>query len=341
MIVSRILITGGYGFIGSAIVRFLLQNTQDLVINIDKMTYAANLLALRDVSNNPRYIFGKVDICDRKSLKAVFERYQPEQVLHLAAESHVDRSIIGAADFIHTNILGTYTLLEVAKEHWDSLDTTQKSAFRFHHVSTDEVYGDLPASEPPVIESAPYRPSNPYSASKAASDHLVRAWYRTYGLPIIVTNSTNNYGPYQNSEKLIPSIISNALIGKPLTIYGDGKQIRDWLFVDDHVQALYQVLTKGRIGESYNIGGNCEKTNCEVVHKICELLEELAPVKVNNIKRYTDLIVYVKDRPGHDMRYALDCSKINNELGWRPQISFTQGIRQTVKWYLENGGILK
>ena len=240
--------------------------------------------------------------------------------MHLAAESHVDRSISGAADFIQTNIVGTYTLLEVAKNYWHTLDEAKKTIFRFHHISTDEVYGDLSSSDPAFTEQSPYHPSSPYSASKAASDHLVHAWHRTYGLPVIITNSSNNYGAYQHAEKLIPLMISNAVMGKPLPIYGDGQQIRDWLFVEDHVQALYLVLTKGRVGENYNIGGNCEKTNLEVVKTICQLLEELAPNKPNHIKYYEDLITFVKDRPGHDVRYSLDCSKIHAELGWQPQI---------------------
>ena len=256
--------------------------------------------------------------------------------MHLAAESHVDRSITGAADFIQTNIVGTYTLLEVVKNYWHTLDKAKKTTFRFHHISTDEVYGDLSFSEPAFTEHSPYHPSSPYSASKAASDHLVHAWHCTYGLPVIITNSSNNYGAYQHAEKLIPLMISNAVMGKPLPLYGDGRQIRDWLFVEDHVQALYLVLTKGRVGESYNIGGNCEKTNLEVVKMICELLEELVPNKPNHIKYYEDLITFVKDRPGHDVRYSLDCSKIHAELGWQPQITFEQGLRQTVKWYLEN-----
>lgn len=333
---NRILITGGAGFIGSALIRYLINHTNDNVINLDKLTYAANRLALQSVEANPRYSFEQVDICDQKALQMAFERYQPDAVMHLAAESHVDRSITGAANFIQTNIVGTYNLLEVAKDYWYSLSEAKKSAFRFHHISTDEVYGDLSLTEPAFTEHSPYHPSSPYSASKAASDHLVQAWHRTYGLPILITNSSNNYGAYQHSEKLIPLIISNALSGKILPVYGDGQQIRDWLFVDDHVQALYRVLIEGRIGESYNIGGNCEKTNLEVVNAICELLEEFVPNKPSHIKRYTDLIRNVQDRPGHDVHYSLDCSKIYNELAWQPQTSFEQGLRKTVKWYLEN-----
>ncbi|MDU5724404.1 MAG: dTDP-glucose 4,6-dehydratase [Haemophilus parainfluenzae] len=305
---KRILITGGSGFIGSALIRYIINQTRDSVINIDKLTYAANQLALKEVENNPRYAFEQIDICDLKAIESVFEKYQPDAVMHLAAESHVDRSISGAADFIQTNIVGTYTLLEIAKNYWHTLDEAKKSAFRFHHISTDEVYGDLSLSDPAFTEYSPYHPSSPYSASKAASDHLVHAWHRTYGLPVIITNSSNNYGAYQHAEKLIPLMISNALMGK----------------------------TKGRVGENYNIGGNCEKTNLEVVKTICQLLEELAPNKPNHIKYYEDLMTFVKDRPGHDVRYSLDCSKIHAELGWQPQITFEQGLRQTVKWYLEN-----
>ena len=333
---QKIVITGGAGFIGSAVVRHIIENTQDSVVNVDKLTYAGNLESLKSVENNPRYAFEQVDICDAKALARVFEQHQPDAVMHLAAESHVDRSISGAADFIQTNIVGTYTLLEVAKNYWHTLDEAKKSAFRFHHISTDEVYGDLSFSEPAFTEQSPYHPSSPYSASKAASDHLVYAWHRTYGLPVMLSNSSNNYGAYQHTEKLIPLMISNALMGKPLPIYGDGQQIRDWLFVEDHVEALYLILTRGRIGERYNIGGNCEKTNLEVVKSICQLLEELIPEKPNNIAHYEDLITYVKDRPGHDVRYALDCSKIYDELGWIPRESFNSGIRKTVEWFIMN-----
>lgn len=333
---QKIVITGGAGFIGSAVVRHIIENTQDSVVNVDKLTYAGNLESLESVENNPRYAFEQVDICDAKALARVFEQHQPDAVMHLAAESHVDRSIDGSAAFIETNIVGTYTLLETARAYWNGLSDEKKAAFRFHHISTDEVYGDLSLSDPAFTEYSPYHPSSPYSASKAASDHLVQAWHRTYGLPVIITNSSNNYGAYQHAEKLIPLMISNAIEGKSLPIYGDGQQIRDWLFVEDHVQALYLVLTKGRVGENYNIGGNCEKTNLEVVKTICQLLEELALNKPNHIKYYEDLMTFVKDRPGHDVRYSLDCSKIHAELGWQPQITFEQGLRQTVKWYLEN-----
>ena len=332
----KLLITGGSGFIGSALIRYIINQTLDSVINIDKLTYAVNQSSLKEIEDSPRYAFEKVDICDLKALESIFEKYQPDAVMHLAAESHVDRSIAGAGDFIQTNIVGTYTLLEVAKNYWCTLDEAKKSIFRFHHISTDEVYGDLSFSEPAFTEQSPYHPSSPYSASKAASDHLVHAWHRTYGLPVMLSNSSNNYGAYQHTEKLIPLMISNALMGKPLPIYGDGQQIRDWLFVEDHVEALYLILTKGRIGERYNIGGNCEKTNLEVVKTICQLLEEFIPNKPHNIRHYEDLITYVKDRPGHDIRYALDCSKIYDELGWRPRESFDSGIRKTVEWFIMN-----
>ena len=331
---TRILITGGSGFIGSALIRYIINQTQDSVINIDKLTYAANQLALKEVENNPRYAFEQIDICDLKAIESVFEKYQPDAVMHLAAESHVDRSITGAADFIQTNIVGTYTLLEVAKNYWHTLDEAQKTSFRFHHISTDEVYGDLEGSDDLFTETTPYAPSSPYSASKASGDHLVKAWYRTYGLPAIITHSSNNYGFYQYPEKLIPLMILNALEGKSLPIYGNGLQVRDWLFVEDHAKALYKVLKAGKVGETYNISGNCEKTNIEIVRTICSLLEELAPNKPENVARYEDLITYVKDRPGHDVRYAIDSTKIQNELGWQPQESFESGLRKTVEWYI-------
>ena len=331
---KRILITGGSGFIGSALIRYIINNTQDSVINIDKLTYAANQSALEEVGNNPRYVFEKVDICDLKALERIFNKYQPDAVMHLAAESHVDRSILGAADFIQTNIVGTYTLLEVAKNYWHTLDEAKKTSFRFHHISTDEVYGDLEGSDDLFTETTPYAPSSPYSASKASSDHLVKAWYRTYGLPAIITHSSNNYGFYQYPEKLIPLMILNALEGKSLPVYGNGLQIRDWLFVEDHAKALYKVLKAGKVGETYNISGNCEKTNIEIVRTICSLLEELAPNKPEDVARYEDLITYVKDRPGHDVRYAIDSTKIQNELGWQPQESFESGLKKTVEWYI-------
>ena len=331
---KRILITGGSGFIGSTLIRYIINQTQDSVINIDKLTYAANQSALKEVENNPRYAFEQIDICDLKAIESVFEKYQPDAVMHLAAESHVDRSISGAADFIQTNIVGTYTLLEVAKNYWHTLDEAKKTSFRFHHISTDEVYGDLEGSDDLFTETTPYAPSSPYSASKASSDHLVKAWYRTYGLPAIITHSSNNYGFYQYPEKLIPLMILNALEGKSLPVYGNGLQIRDWLFVEDHAKALYKVLKAGKVGETYNISGNCEKTNIEIVRTICSLLEELAPNKPEDVARYEDLITYVKDRPGHDVRYAIDSTKIQNELGWQPQESFESGLKKTVEWYI-------
>ena len=330
----KILITGGSGFIGSALIRYIINHTQDYVINIDKLTYAANQSALKEVENNPRYAFEQIDICDLKAIESVFEKYQPDAVMHLAAESHVDRSITEAADFIQTNIVGTYTLLEVAKNYWHTLDEAKKTSFRFHHISTDEVYGDLEGTDDLFTETTPYAPSSPYSASKASSDHLVKAWHRTYGLPTIITHSSNNYGFYQYPEKLIPLMTLNALEGKSLPVYGNGLQIRDWLFVEDHAKALYKVMKEGKVGETYNIGGNCEKANIEIVRTICSLLEELAPNKPEDVARYEDLITYVKDRPGHDVRYAIDSTKIQYELGWQPQESFESGLRKTVEWYI-------
>ena len=333
---KTILVTGGAGFIGSAVVRHIIENTQDNVVNVDKLTYAGNLESLESVENNPRYAFEQVDICDAKALARVFEHHQPDAVMHLAAESHVDRSIDGPAAFIETNIVGTYTLLEAARAYWNSLNDEKKAAFRFHHISTDEVYGDLEGTDDLFTETTPYAPSSPYSASKASSDHLVRAWLRTYGLPTIVTNCSNNYGPFHFPEKLIPLMILNALDGKPLPVYGNGQQIRDWLFVEDHARALYKVVTEGKVGETYNIGGHNEKANIDVVHTICSLLEELVPNKPEGVAKYEDLITYVKDRPGHDVRYAIDAAKIGRELGWKPQETFESGIRKTVEWYLNN-----
>ncbi|MFC1136925.1 dTDP-glucose 4,6-dehydratase [Pasteurella multocida] len=332
----RILITGGAGFIGSAVVRHILNSTQDSVINIDKLTYAGNLESLKLVEHNERYTFEQVDICDKAELMRVFTQYQPDAIMHLAAESHVDRSINGPSAFIETNIIGTYNLLEVAREYWQSLNKEKQSTFRFHHISTDEVYGDLESTDKLFTETTPYSPSSPYSASKASSDHLVRAWLRTYGLPTIVTNCSNNYGPYHFPEKLIPLIILNAIEGKKLPVYGNGLQIRDWLYVEDHARALYTVLSKGKIGETYNIGGHNEKTNIEVVRTICSLLEELAPNKPDNVQKYSELITYITDRPGHDLRYAIDATKIQKELGWKPLETFESGIRKTVAWYIEN-----
>jgi dTDP-glucose 4,6-dehydratase len=332
----KILVTGGAGFIGSAVVRHIINNTHDQVVNLDKLTYAGNLESLVSVANSDRYAFEQVDICNRQELDRVFAQHQPDAVMHLAAESHVDRSIDGPAAFIETNIIGTYQLLEAAKDYWKSLDDNRKAAFRFHHISTDEVYGDLEGPEDLFTETTPYAPSSPYSASKASSDHLVRAWKRTYGLPTLVTNCSNNYGPYHFPEKLIPLMILNALEGKPLPVYGKGNQIRDWLFVEDHARALYKVVTEGKVGETYNIGGHNEKQNIDVVHTICELLDELQPAKNLPIKSYKELITFVKDRPGHDIRYAIDASKIKRELGWVPEETFESGIRKTVEWYLAN-----
>jgi dTDP-glucose 4,6-dehydratase len=332
----KILVTGGAGFIGSAVVRHIIENTNDAVVNVDKLTYAGNLESLTNVATDKRYSFESVDICDREALDGVFRIHQPDRVMHLAAESHVDRSIDGPAAFIETNIVGTYTLLEAARAYWNGLNQERKTAFRFHHISTDEVYGDLEGTDDLFTETTSYAPSSPYSASKASSDHLVRAWQRTYGFPTMVTNCSNNYGPYHFPEKLIPLIILNALEGKALPVYGDGMQIRDWLFVEDHARALYKVVTEGEVGETYNIGGHNEKANIEVVKTICALLEELVPNKPQNVANYIDLITYVKDRPGHDVRYAIDASKIAKELGWKPQETFESGIRKTVEWYLNN-----
>lgn len=330
------LITGGAGFIGSAVIRYIIQNTEHRVVNVDVLTYAGNLESLSDVAENERYFFEHVNICDCDALTRIFSEYKPDAVMHLAAESHVDRSIDGPAAFIETNIVGTYTLLEAARHYWNELEGERKAAFRFHHISTDEVYGDLEGTDDLFTEETSYEPSSPYSASKASSDHLVRAWLRTYGLPTIVTNCSNNYGPFHFPEKLIPLMILNALDGKPLPVYGDGMQIRDWLYVEDHARALYKVVTEGAVGETYNIGGHNEKANVEVVKTICQLLEELVPNKPQGVKQYKDLIQYVTDRPGHDVRYAIDASKIERELGWKPKETFESGIRKTVEWYLNN-----
>lgn len=336
----KILVTGGAGFIGSAVVRHIINNTQDAVVNVDKLTYAGNLESLSEVSYDARYAFEHADICDAAAMARIFAEHKPDAVMHLAAESHVDRSITGPAAFIETNITGTYVLLEAARTYWSSLDEAAKKAFRFHHISTDEVYGDLPHPDevaagvelPLFTEQTAYAPSSPYSASKASSDHLVRAWLRTYGLPTIVTNCSNNYGPYHFPEKLIPLVILNALEGKPLPIYGKGDQIRDWLYVEDHARALYTVVTRGVVGETYNIGGHNEKKNIDVVYTICDLLDEIVPKEHS----YREQITYVTDRPGHDRRYAIDAGKINRELGWKPQETFESGIRKTVLWYLDN-----
>ncbi|WP_288353981.1 dTDP-glucose 4,6-dehydratase [uncultured Marinobacter sp.] len=354
----KLLITGGAGFIGSAVIRHIINNTKDEVVNLDKLTYAGNLESLSEVSDSGRYAFEQVDICNRAEVDRVLARHQPDAIMHLAAESHVDRSIDGPAAFIETNIVGTYTLLEAARHYWQGMDDQRRTSFRFHHISTDEVYGDLgelpspqatPSSPSPqagegpgerggdqelplFTEQTPYAPSSPYSASKASSDHLARAWQRTYGLPVLVTNCSNNYGPYHFPEKLIPLVILNALESKPLPVYGKGDQIRDWLYVEDHARALYKVVTEGKPGETYNIGGHNEKQNIEVVQTICDILQELRPWE----NSYRELITHVQDRPGHDMRYAIDARKIQRELGWSPNETFETGIRKTVEWYLNN-----
>ena len=332
----KILVTGGAGFIGSAVVRHIINHTQDSVINLDKLTYAGNLDSLSSIAHSDRYTFEHADICDRAALDRIFVQHQPDAVMHLAAESHVDRSIDSAGEFIQTNIVGTFTLLEAARAYYQGQPENRRATFRFHHISTDEVYGDLHSTNDLFTETTPYAPSSPYSASKASSDHLVRAWRRTYGLPTIVTNCSNNYGCYHFPEKLIPHMILNALDGKPLPVYGDGKQIRDWLHVEDHARALYLVVTQGKIGETYNIGGFNEQQNIQVVRTICALLEELAPNKPQGVAHYADLITHVTDRAGHDVRYAIDASKIQRELGWTPQETFESGIRKTVQWYLDN-----
>ncbi|MDG2365685.1 MAG: dTDP-glucose 4,6-dehydratase [Methylococcaceae bacterium] len=332
----KILITGGAGFIGSALIRYLINHTEHAVINVDKLTYAGNLDSLADIENSSRYHFEQIDICNRDGIDRLLTHYQPDAIMHLAAESHVDRSIDGPAEFIETNIIGTYTLLEAVRSYWPSLPTDKKNTFRFHHISTDEVYGDLDRPEDFFTETTAYAPSSPYSASKASSDHLVRAWMRTFGLPVLITNCSNNYGPYHFPEKLIPLMILNALEGKPLPVYGNGQQIRDWLFVEDHARALYLVVTQGVIGETYNIGGHNEMANLDVVNTLCQLLEKMAPNKPKGIQNYTDLITFVKDRPGHDLRYAIDADKIQQELGWTPVESFETGLKKTVQWYLDN-----
>ncbi|WP_083006168.1 dTDP-glucose 4,6-dehydratase [Halomonas sp. GT] len=330
-----IMTTGGAGFIGSAVIRELIHNSGHSVVNVDKLTYAGNLESLVSVEGNERYTFVKADICDAPAMQELFEQHQPDVVMHLAAESHVDRSIDGPAEFIQTNIVGTAVLLEAARAYWKILqqqDAAKAEAFRFHHISTDEVYGDLEGTDDLFTETTPYAPSSPYSASKASSDHLVRAWQRTYGLPTLVTNCSNNYGPYHFPEKLIPLMILNALARKPLPVYGDGQQIRDWLYVEDHARALIKVATEGRIGETYNIGGHNEKANLTVVETLCDLLQELVPRE----RSYRELITFVTDRPGHDVRYAIDASKIERELGWKPEETFETGLRKTVQWYLAN-----
>lgn len=327
----KFLVTGGAGFIGSAVVRFLVNETEHEVLNYDKLTYAGNLQNIEEVSSSPRYKFVQGDVCDRELLRKVFSEFKPDKIMHLAAESHVDRSITGPAEFINTNIIGTFSMLEEALKYYQSLEREKCRNFLFHHISTDEVYGQLGDSGF-FIEETPYDPSSPYSASKASSDHLVRAWGRTYDLPVVITNCSNNYGPYHYPEKLIPLVITNALQGKPLPVYGKGENIRDWLFVDDHARALYKVVTEGKTGETYNIGGESEKKNIEVVRSICKILDELIPD--SPYRPHENLITFVTDRAGHDFRYAIDCSKIKRELSWRPKVSFEEGLHSTVQWFL-------
>ena len=329
----KVLITGSAGFIGSAVIRRIIVTRDWYVLNLDKLTYAGNLESLVSVEKNPRYRFQKADICERDALRNIFQDFKPTGVMHLAAESHVDRSIDGPGEFIKTNVVGTYTLLEAAREYWTALSYQEKASFKFHHISTDEVYGSL-GDEGLFTETTPYQPNSPYSASKASSDHLVRAWHETYKLPVVTTNCSNNYGPYHFPEKLIPLVILNALDRKPLPVYGKGENVRDWLYVEDHAEALLTVFEKGRLGETYNVGGSNEKQNIEVVRTICALLDELKPL--SGVKKYSDLITFVKDRPGHDLRYAIDASKISRDLGWKPMETFESGIHKTVKWYLEN-----
>ena len=332
----KILVTGGAGFIGSAFIRHSIYHTQDQIVNLDKLTYAGNLESLHEVVTNPRYVFEQADICDAQAVQRILKEHHPDCVVHFAAESHVDRSIDGPSAFIQSNIVGTYSLLEAARHYYYTLSAEKQAAFRFLHVSTDEVYGDTAGETTLSTETSPYAPSSPYSASKASADHLVRAWHRTYGLPTMITHCANNYGPYQYKEKLIPLMIANALDGKLLLIYGNGQQIRDWLYVDDHVRALYLVLTQGSVGESYNISAHCEKTNLDIVHTICDLLEQLAPNKPIDVAYYRDLIVHVTDRPGHDIRYAINADKIQRELGWQPLEKFPSAMMKTVQWYLNN-----
>lgn len=330
----KILVTGGAGFIGSAVIRHIIQNTENEVLNLDKLTYAGNLDSLSEIKQDPRYQFFQADICNADMLKQIIYDFKPDAIMHLAAESHVDRSIDSPSEFIQTNILGTYQLLEVARQYWQCLNAEKKARFKFHHISTDEVYGDLEGTTELFTETTSYAPSSPYSASKASSDHLVRAWHRTYGLPVVITNCSNNYGPYHFPEKLIPLVILNALDGKALPIYGKGDQIRDWLYVEDHARALYKVVTEGVVGETYNIGGHNEKQNLDVVKTVCEILDEVKP-RLDQ-QSYATQITFVQDRPGHDLRYAIDATKIARELNWTPEETFESGIRKTVEWYLDH-----
>ncbi len=336
MLNKKILVTGGAGFIGSAVIRHIISNTTHSVVNVDKLTYAGDLASLKTVDNDPRYSFERIDICSSDEIRQALQRHQPDIVIHLAAESHVDRSIEGPCDFIQTNIVGTYVLLEESRFYWTNLETEKKQNFRFHHVSTDEVYGDLEPTGDRFTEDTSYSPSSPYSASKASSDHLVRAWQRTFKLPTLITNCSNNYGPYQFPEKLIPLVIKNALLGRYLPIYGNGEQIRDWLYVEDHARSLLKVALSGKISETYNIGGNNELKNIEVVKIVCNILDELAPSAHQGISNYDQLIRYVPDRAGHDKRYAIDSTKVSLELKWEPSETFETGIKKTVEWYLEN-----
>ena len=332
----RVLVTGGAGFIGSAVVRYLIAETDAIVLNVDKLTYAGNLESLASVSESPNYQFAQSDICDRAEMTRLFETFRPTSVMHLAAESHVDRSIDGPSAFIETNIVGTYTLLEVSRQYWEQLDQALQGVFRFHHISTDEVYGDLDGMDDLFTEDTPYQPSSPYSASKASSDHLVRAWHRTYGLPVVVTNCSNNYGPYHFPEKLIPLAILNAVAGQPIPVYGQGDQVRDWLYVEDHARALVKVVFDGELGETYNVGGHNEQTNLHVVETLCDLLDVRVNPKPQGIQSFRELITFVTDRPGHDKRYAIDASKIASTLGWTPQETFESGLVKTVDWFLAN-----
>ena len=339
----KVIVTGGAGFIGSALVRFLIRNTNYTIINVDKLTYAGNLKSLKEIDKSKRYFFEKLDICNKEKIREIFNKHNPGAIIHLAAESHVDKSIEGPQTFIDTNIVGTFNLLSVSLDYWKKLSNKKKNNFKFQHISTDEVYGDLTKDEKPFKEINQYKPSSPYAASKASSDHLVRAWHRTFGLPILITNCSNNYGPFHYPEKLIPLSIINAICGKNINVYGNGKQIRDWIYVDDHVEALTLVFQKGRIGHTYNIGANNEYTNIEVVKMICEELNNLKDKIVEEnqnlpqtTKDYRNLICFVKDRPGHDLRYAINAQKIRKELGWKPKETFTSGLTKTIIWFLEN-----